>query len=249
MPQGDFSTFPSTVVSVAFTFVGGYVFFVGWWVPRLVLTFKARHWITNSSVSASYKEKETTTTKKMVNATGIQTFLQSSLWCSIWWEWPPEEELEWWLDIIMPWGTGSSIVEQRIIGVGLVPMFPEYKGWASKVKIPTEPSYWPENLLLCLLFVALVLVLTSNFPSNSEKIELQKFEAVSVPAPSLVWLQPVCTILILWATHREDVFSRVYSNINFWTSTLVYNINISLPVVSQNQTFQRLKIVYPVSSH
>jgi hypothetical protein len=247
MPQGDFYTFSSTVFAVAFTFVGGYVFFVGWWVPRLVLAFKARHWLAQTNLSIVRGERETTATHKPLRVPGVQNFLQSSLWCWKWFDLPEGQELEEWMDIIMPWGAGVQIIEQRIIGRGLVPMYPGYKGWIATVKLPDEPSYWPENLLLCVLFVALLYVLVSSSPLSASKVELSRLEVTSVNLPSTVWVQPTATLLLLWAAQREDIFSRVYSQINSWTVTLVSNLIVALPTFNAGTTLQRLKIVQPVS--
>lgn len=46
IPQGDLLTFSPTLLFVPLTFLGGYYFFSTVWVPRLLLTLKARNWLT-----------------------------------------------------------------------------------------------------------------------------------------------------------------------------------------------------------
>jgi len=45
-------TFSPTLFFLPLAFLGGYYFFSTVWVPRLLLTFKARHWVTAWSSSA-----------------------------------------------------------------------------------------------------------------------------------------------------------------------------------------------------
>lgn len=46
MPQADILSFHPTMLFLPLCFLGGYFFFVTQWVPRILLTLKARAWLT-----------------------------------------------------------------------------------------------------------------------------------------------------------------------------------------------------------
>lgn len=46
MPQADILTFQPTLLLLPVIFLGGYTFFVTRWVPRIMLTLRARAWLT-----------------------------------------------------------------------------------------------------------------------------------------------------------------------------------------------------------
>lgn len=50
MPQGDIVGFSSTLLLVPIGFLLGYYFWITVWVPRLLLTLRARHWVTTYAV-------------------------------------------------------------------------------------------------------------------------------------------------------------------------------------------------------
>lgn len=50
VPQADILSFGPTMVILPVCFLGGYFFFVTRWVPRLLLTYKARNWLTQFRV-------------------------------------------------------------------------------------------------------------------------------------------------------------------------------------------------------
>lgn len=50
MPQADVLSFGPTLLFLPVSFLGGYFFFLTYWVPRLMLTLKARAWLTGFEV-------------------------------------------------------------------------------------------------------------------------------------------------------------------------------------------------------
>ena len=50
MPQGDILGFGPTVTAVAIAFLGGYYTWATVWAPRVILTLRARHWVTAAVV-------------------------------------------------------------------------------------------------------------------------------------------------------------------------------------------------------
>ena len=52
MPQADILSFGPTLLFLPLCFLGGYFFFATCWAPRIILTLRARHWLTRWSVLA-----------------------------------------------------------------------------------------------------------------------------------------------------------------------------------------------------
>lgn len=50
IPQGDILSFHPTLLLLPVGFITGYYFFSTYWVPRILLTLKARHWVTQFQV-------------------------------------------------------------------------------------------------------------------------------------------------------------------------------------------------------
>jgi len=50
MPQADILSFHPTMLVLPVFFLGGYFFFATYWAPRIMLTFKARAWLTRFQV-------------------------------------------------------------------------------------------------------------------------------------------------------------------------------------------------------
>ena len=72
MPQGDFVNFSSTAWAVGLSFVVGYFVFVGVWLPRLLLTLKARTWLTGFTTAGAVTPAGVTPT------VGVSTFLAAA---------------------------------------------------------------------------------------------------------------------------------------------------------------------------
>jgi len=247
MPQGDFVTFPSTVISVAISFVAGYLFFVGWWVPRVLLSFKVRSWLSQHPGNTAAISNSNILQPEKTLTIDVQQFLQSgsSFGFLLFWngdlfsqvsfpnlltlktyKLPPKYEDFW------------NFREELLATTGVE--------WKHIDSSPTAAPTWSETFLLCLLFVALILVLISNAPDLSTKVSLQKLTPSLLVLPSLEWVYPVSTLLSAWFIRRNDLLSRLYVQVSSITASLVQNMASSLPVISMGQVHQRLKIAQAV---
>jgi len=235
MPQGDFATFPSTVLAVALSFIGGYLFFVGWWVPRVLLTFKARHWLSQHVQSTTLKAFQIG--KKQASLTvDVQRFTQSGLPIFVWGIFGKKEQDESvFLDIFLNCSGWINSQVGSSNGRNYRELYQEV--WPTRrFRVDWFESYWPifpkqgltgleawsETFLLCLLFVTLT-------PSQLD-------------LPSTEWVYPIASLLSIWVVRRNDVLSRVYSQINNITAFLAQSMFSNLPAISMAQVHQRLKI-------
>jgi len=237
MPQGDFTGFSSTVFGVAFTFIGGYLLYVGWSVPRLMLTFKARHWLEHQvNAAATATLKDSSKQPSSVLKVNVEKLLHSWMWIS------PEED--WLFDVFFPIAVFHDplIVKQRFLELGwLIPMID--KDWWDHVTNPAQDNYWPEMFLLGLLFIGLGLVLTEKTPALSSSLKLlpltlPKLETLKAE----VFFQPVANLFGLWVSSRRAMLARTRVEVNVWTTRVVQTLTSSIPLVLPPAVLRRLKI-------
>jgi len=250
MPQGDFVTFPSTVVSVALTFLGGYIFFVSWFAPKLALTFKVRHWLSHQSAGTASKSSVANRTGLHVGSS-FQRFFQSVVVVG---EFIAEEKEKkekeaddsWWLDLFDILLGFLGLSERVVFDCeSVIGFFFAVRGWnwtEFYSFAPVTDATWSEEFLLCILFVGLILVLTMNVPKSETKLKLKVLEPAPLVLPSLEWVYPVSVLFSLWFSHRDDLLSRLYVQLLSVTTTLAQGMLLSLPIVGMTQAHQRLKI-------
>jgi len=244
MPQGDFVGYSSTTLAVGFTFIGGFSFFVGWAVPRLLLIFKVRHWLEHqihvAAAGAVFKD-ESSKQNSSVSKISFDKLLHA------WWWVSPEED--WLFDVFFPIARCMCFHETLIIKRSylkdewprLIPMID--KDWWDHVTDPSQQSYWPEMFLLGLLFVGLGLVLTETTPALGTPVKLLPLVLPKLATLKVeVFFQPVANLFTLWVAYRHGMLARARVEVNVWTTRVVQTLTSSIPVTLPPAILRRLKI-------